>query len=134
MASSTIINDRKISDVNLSFIPDPNTGDLTKVTSFAAIRRSLKGLLLTRILDKPFREDLGSPLGDFLFDVTGVRDIPIVETLIANTIQRFEPRVGIKRLEVIPDLNNNRLEVVIEYVIKATRRTDSITTFLSLSE
>jgi phage baseplate assembly protein W len=132
--SELIINDRKISDVNLSFIPDPNTGDILKLNSFAVIRRSLQNIFFTRVLEKPFREDLGSPLPNFLFDVAGASDIPVIETIIVNTIERFEPRIGVRSLVVEPDFSNNRLEVTIEYVIKSTQREDVFTTFLNLSE
>lgn len=132
--SQTILNDRKLSDVNLSFIPDPNTGDILKLNRFAVIRRSLKNIFLTRVLEKPFREDLGSPLGDFLFQISGPADIPVLETLIANTIERYEPRVGIRQLLIQPDFNSNRIEVTLEYFIKATERVDTFTTFLNLSQ
>lgn len=131
---ANILNEKKLTDVNLSFKADPNTGDIARLNKFAVIRRSLENILFSKTLEKPFREDLGSPLSDFLFEVTGTEDMPVLETIVKNTIKRHEPRIKLQRVTLTPDFNNNRIDLTIQYVILTTFNSDTFTTFLGLSE
>ena len=131
---STVINDRKLTDVNLSFTPNPNTGDIAKLNSFAVIRRSLELIMTMGTLEKPFREDLGSSVDTQLFEVVSPDDIPAFETQLRNVIERYEPRIGIIDLTVSDDIANNQLEITLRYFIRDTQREDTFSTVLSLSE
>lgn len=131
---STIINDKRLTDINLSFMPNPNTGDIAKLNSFAVIRRSLSLILTMGVLEKPFREDLGSSLDGQLFELVSTDDIPAFRTRVRNVIERYEPRIGIKKLEVVPDFTNNKVEIFLYYFIRDTRKEDSFSTVLQLSE
>ena len=55
-------NSTSITDLNLSFEINSNTGDLNKLSSDAIIRRSVESILTTGRVEKPFREDYGSDL------------------------------------------------------------------------
>lgn len=131
---STVFNDKKLIDLNLSFVPNPNTGDIGRLNGFTAIRRSIDMILTTKKLDKPFREDIGSELSATLFEVASAADIPAFEARVRNVIERFEPRVGIRELSIEDDLENNKLEITLVYFIKDTRQEDTFQTVLNLSE
>lgn len=131
---STILNDRKLTDVNLSFTPNPNTGEIAKLNSFSVVRRSLELIMTMGILDKPFREDIGSSINTRLFEVASSADIPAFESQLRNAIERYEPRIGIRDLSVLDDLSNNRLQVTLRYFIRDTQREDTFSTVLNLSE
>lgn len=131
---STVFNNKKLVDLNLSFTPNPNTGDIGRISGFAAIRRSIDFILSTNKLDKPFREDIGSSLNATLFEIASAADIPALEARIRNVIERFEPRVGIRDLTIEDDLDNNKLEVTLQYFIKDTQEQDEFRTVLDLSE
>lgn len=131
---SNIINDKKLVDINLSFLPNPNTGDIARLNSFSVIRRSLELILTMGILEKPFREDLGSSLSGQLFEVVSVDDIPFFESKVRNVIERYEPRVGIRRIDIQPQFNENKLVITLVYYIKETGREDTFIKVMSLSE
>ena len=131
--ASSILNNRKISDVDLSFEPDPNTGDIRKLNRFAVIRRNLERIMTLQRLEKPFQEELGGTSGGLLFEVTSTADISFIETEIENIINRHEPRVEIRDLDIRSD-QPNTLSIRIEYLIKDTQDIDTFTTFLKLSE
>lgn len=129
----SILNNRKISDVDLSFEADPNTGDIRKLSQFAVIRRNLERIMTLQRLEKPFQEEIGGTSGGLLFEITSTADISFIESEMRNVIERHEPRVEIKRLGI--DISKkNQLDIRIEYLIKDTQDVDSFTTFLSLSE
>ena len=127
-------NSTSITDLNLSFEINSNTGDLNKLSTDAVIRRSLDTILTTGMMEKPFREDFGSDVAIRLFEVVGSRDIPAIQSQIRNAIDRNEPRIQLIDLAVYGDFLNNRLEVTISYMIKKTSQIDEITTMLNLSE
>ncbi len=127
-------NSTSITDLNLSFEINSNTGDFNKLSTEAVIRRSLDTILTTGMMEKPFREDFGSDVAIRLFEVVGSRDIPAIQSQIRNAIDRNEPRIQLIDLAVYGDFLNNRLEVTISYMIKKTSQIDEITTMLNLSE
>ena len=127
-------NSTSITDLNLSFEINTNTGDFNKLSTEAVIRRSLDTILTTGMMEKPFREDFGSDVAIRLFEVVGSRDIPAIQSQIRNAIDRNEPRIQLIDLAVYGDFLNNRLEVTISYMIKKTSQIDEITTMLNLSE
>ena len=127
-------NSTSITDLNLTFELNSNTGDFNKLSTDGVIRRSLDTILTTGMMEKPFREDFGSDVSIRLFEVTGSRDITAIESQIRNAIDRNEPRITLLDLAVYGDFPNNRLELTISYMIKKTSEINEIRTMLSLSD
>ena len=127
-------NSTSITDLNLSFEINSNTGDFNKLSTEAVIRRSLDTILTTGMMEKPFREDFGSDVAIRLFEIAGSRDIPAIQSQIRNAIDRNEPRITLLDLAVYGDFPNNRLELTISYMIKKTSEINEIRTMLSLSD
>ena len=127
-------NSTSITDLNLSFEINSNTGDLNKLSTDAVIRRSLDTILTTGMMEKPFREDFGSDVAIRLFEVAGSRDIPAIRSQIRNSIEKNEPRIKLIDLVIKFNPNHHRLELTISYMIKKTSEIDEIQTMLSLSE
>ena len=127
-------NSTSITDLNLYFEINSNTGDLNKLSNDAIIRRSVESILTTGKTEKPFREDYGSDLRLNLFEVTSLSQLSMVESQIKNVINRGEPRITLLDVKLKGDLANNYIEVTIEYMLKKTSQIDTFTTMLSLSE
>ena len=127
-------NDTTLTDLNLSFEIDSNTGDLNKMSDDTLIRRALENLLTTAKTEKPFRDDYGSDLKLNLFEVVSHHQLSMVESQVVNIVERGEPRIKVLNVNVDGDLDNHYIEVSIEYMINKTSVIDRITTMLSLSE
>ena len=127
-------NSTSLKDLNLSFEIDSNTGDLNKISSDTVIRRALENLLTTTKTGKPFRGDYGSDLSLNLFEVVSHHQLSMVESQIVNVIERGEPRITVRNVNIDSDLDNHYIEVTISYMINKTSEIDRITTMLSLSE
>ena len=127
-------NSTSLSDLNLSFEIDSNTGDLNKMSDDTVIRRALENLLTTAKTEKPFRDDYGSDLSLNLFEVVSRHQLSMVESQIINVLERGEPRIEIRNVNIKDDLENHYIEVSISYMINKTSEIDRITTMLSLSE
>lgn len=120
--------------LDLSFEANPNTGDVPVLSRFSVIRQSLANVLTLGILDKPFREDIGSELKQLLFNVASVADIPPIKARIRNTIERLETRVVVNNVDIQANFEKNFLDVTVVYTIKKTQEQDEFTTTLTLSE
>ena len=129
-----IRNSTSLSDLNLSFEIDSNTGDLNKMSDDTVIRRALENLLTTAKTEKPFRDDYGSDLKLNLFEVVSHHQLSMVESQVVNIVERGEPRIKVLNVSVDGDFDNNYIEVSIEYMINKTSVIDRITTMLSLSD
>ena len=127
-------NSTSITDLNLSFEINSNTGDFNKLSTSAVIRRSLENILTTGTIEKPFREDYGSDVAVRLFDVASSRDLASIESQIRNSIDRNEERIKLNNLSISGDFDNHQIELTISYTIRKTSETDEITTMLALSD
>ena len=127
-------NTTSVTDLNLSFEINSNTGDLNKLSNDTIIRRSIENLLTTAKTEKPFREDYGSDLKLNLFEVVSMSDLSMVKSQVKNIIDRGEPRVKLLDIHLKGDLDNNYIEITIKYMLKKSAKIDTFTTMLSLSE
>ena len=113
------------SDLDLSFNPNPITGDLMLVKNSVAVIRALRNLILTNVYEKPFNPEFGSSVRKLLFENMSPFIASTLSKELINTIQNYEPRVSIKQLTVTPDYDNNSYSVTIECYIKSI--TDPVT-------
>ena len=88
---TTSVN-RTNSDINCSFERNPYTNDVYKKTESAAVRQSIKNLLLTSQGSIPFKPVYGGDLESLLFQLDTELDAYDIEELIKTQIKLFEPR------------------------------------------
>lgn len=106
------------SDLDLDFLKNPTTNDVVIKRGDDAIKRSIRNLILTNFYDRPFRPSIGSNVQKLLFDELADPLVKnLLESAIDETIYKFEPRVNLQFVEVIPDLDANGLTVRLQYTI-----------------
>ena len=95
------------SDIDLTFIPNPVTGDVSMSFDEQSVIRSIRNLLLTNFYERPFQPNIGSNLNAFLFENTSAITSSALEKEITAVISNFEPRATISTLQVtaLEDLN-----------------------------
>lgn len=113
-------NTRTFSDLDLNFSPHPVTGDLVRRFDEAAVKQSIKNLIMTRHYERPFHSELGSPIRELLFDLITPVTALMVRRGIIDLISNFEPRVKLLGVDVIPSEENNSLYVSITFKIVNT--------------
>ena len=84
---------KRFVDVSLSFEPNPVTGDLTTLVNERAINNSLKNLVLFAVTEIPFNADIGSGVGDYLFENVDEATANVIKQEIERVIKFSEPRV-----------------------------------------
>ena len=103
----TTIN-REYKDVDLSFAHKPGTtfddgikrGDVYKKVDIRSVEQSMRNILLTNFYEKPFQPLFGSDLRRMLFELDTMVTEPEVRSQVLNAINRWEPRVEVKRVEI----------------------------------
>jgi phage baseplate assembly protein W len=129
---STLITSRKkdYSDIDLSFTAKPN-GELYLKKDAAAVKQSIKNLILTNYFEKPFTPFFGGNVSALLFELAD-DDIDIeVEDSIINAIETYEPRARIINIDVIAEPERNTIKVTLEFQVINSEEIITFTTSLS---
>ncbi len=132
LQKSTLISSRAVDylDIDLTFAKRPS-GDVYKKKDAAAVKQSIKNLLLTDFYEKPFQPFYGANLRAMLFELADDDTEDEVEENIRNAINKYEPRAEILTItvNVLPDQNDMRVSVYFKII--NTQETVTFTTNLS---
>lgn len=108
---------KSFKDISMSFSLNPLNSDIVAITDVTAINRSIRNLVLTSPGERPFSPDLGSEVSRSIFANMDPLYADLIKDQITETIQRFEPRVNLRRVDVIPNYDNNEYSVRISYLV-----------------
>ena len=104
-------------DLSVTFKKHPVTDDLVQVKDKAAIVQAIQGILLTRKGERPFQPELGCDVQNMLFEPLDYASAGTIKQEIRETINRYEPRVTVRKITCKPDFNNNGYNVEMQYTI-----------------
>ena len=108
---------RAFADVLMSFKRDPFTDDASIVRNDNAIKQAIKNLILTTPGEKPFQPTVGSKVMDMLFEPLDPFTADAVKDEIINTVNQYEPRVELTKVDVTAIPEGNKLNITLEYRI-----------------
>lgn len=112
--SKLVSRSRAFSDLDLTFANKPN-GEIYKKIDAAAVKQSVKNLVLTNYYEKPFQPYFGTNIRDMLFELADDITSLEIKSNIAEAIEVYEPRAIVS--DIIIDTNqietNNSLGVSI---------------------
>jgi phage baseplate assembly protein W len=123
MARST----RQFIDLDAAFSYNPRTRDVATKTDDNAVRGALRNLIHTKNYERPFQPDLGSQLHSLLFDNLDDFSVTVAERVLADSIRKYEPRIDVYRVQVVPN-DANEMYIQVEYKIKNTQTPAVFTT------
>lgn len=126
------VKDIKFSDFNISFLPHPNTGDITRLTNEESVKRAVKNLVLTGYNERPFSPRKGCGIYHMLFELISPTTANGIEEHIRAVLNNWEPRVIVQDVIVYPDYDNNGYQVTITYEIVNETYVKSIDFFLEV--
>ena len=84
------------------------------------IQQSLIILLNTTLGERIMRPDYGANMEDLLFEALNVTTANMIANRIKQAILYHEPRVKTEDIDLRPNYNEGRIEVVVSYLIIAT--------------
>ena len=108
------------SDLDISFVAHPISGDVAIKKDSDAIKRSVRNIVLTNHYERPFKPSFGANLRRLLFETIGVGMTNKAAKEIAKALTILEPRIS----NVTFDIKNrgNEMNITIYYVIVNTQQ------------
>ena len=101
----------------MSFETNPLNDDLIALKNSSAIARSIRNIVFTQPGEKFFNPDFGSRISESLFENVDEVSALAIEDEIKSSIINFEPRVNLLNTVVVPNPDDNEMNVTIEYEI-----------------
>ena len=125
--SSSIVTTRarQYTDIDLSFTARPS-GDIFKKVDAAAVKQSVKNLLLTSRYEKPFQPNFGANLNSALFALDTDSDPDFIQDLIADAIKNYEPRARVLSISLNLKPERNSLDATIQFQVVNTNEIVSV--------
>ena len=145
LATKSIVTSRVVDyiDIDLTFENKPGAvfdsasspsnilTDIFKKTDAAAVKQSVKNLLMTNFAEKPFDPYFGGDLNRFLFSLSEEFDEQEIQETIAHAIANHEPRAIVRSIDVklSPDYNSDY--VTVKFQVVNTAQQEEITVSLT---
>ena len=117
IGGSDLKKSRSFKDFSVNFAKNPFTDDLSVVHNDNSIKQAVKNIILTSPGEKPFQPLVGSSVNRLLFEPLDAFTADTIAEEIRTTINQYEPRVALTRVDVTPIYENNKLNVSLEYRI-----------------
>ena len=118
MATTPFVNrDPDYADLDLDFAMNPATGDINILYGSQDIKRSIRNLILTNYYERKFQSTVGSDVSSLLFDNFTPLTYALLENVISALINNFEPRVKLNSVSISEDIDNNGINVSLQYTI-----------------
>jgi phage baseplate assembly protein W len=120
----------KYRDLNLLFIPNPITSDISAVVDEEAVKDAVLHLIFTDFYERPFHPEIGSNVRHTLFEpITSITALTI-QKHISNVIDNFEPRVTVLNVAVVANADQNGYTATITFYVNNIADQQVISFFL----
>jgi hypothetical protein len=109
-------------------------GRVETVEADASVRQAVLLLLSTTPGERVMRPDYGCDLRRLVFSPNDATTAGLAAHYVRQALRRFEPRIEVLRLDAAPDPGEpGRLEIRLEYRVKASQRTERLGVALDLA-
>jgi phage baseplate assembly protein W len=97
-------NDDKVyADLDLSLAKHPIYDDIRPLKDIAAVKNSVRNLILTNRGERPFQPNVGSGIFDLLFEHINVYNLQSVRASVEDMLYSYEPRINQISTIITPD-------------------------------
>ena len=111
------IQSKSFRDFSLTFEKNAVTNDVLSLKNEAAIKASVKNIVLYNLYEKPFDPLFGGNVIGLLFENASPSQSADLQSRIADAINIHEPRVVHLETKALWTEDRNQLDVSIRYVI-----------------
>ena len=108
---------QEFKDVSMSFKVNPLNDDLIALKNSSAIARSIRNIVFTQPGEKFFNPEFGSRVSESLFEIVDEVSSIAIRDEIRSSIINYEPRVKLLDVVVIPNVDDNEMNVTVKYKI-----------------
>ncbi len=111
------IQSKSFRDFSLTFEKNAVTNDVLSLKNEAAIKASVRNIIMYNFFEKPFNPLFGGNVVGLLFENASPTQAADLESRIADAINIHEPRVAHLETRALWTEDRNQLDVSIRYVI-----------------
>ena len=104
-------------DLDLDFTLNPITKDVSLKFNDEAVKRSIRNIILTNSGEKPYVPEFGGNVKGTLFENFTPVNVVTLKGQLESAIRNFEPRAKLLKLEVTPNIDDNRLVVSVVFSV-----------------
>ena len=108
---------KEFKDISMSFETNPLNDDLIALKNSSAIARSIRNIVFTQPGEKFFNPEFGSRVSESLFEIVDEVSSIAIRDEIRGSIINYEPRVKLLDVVVIPNVDDNEMNVTVKYRI-----------------
>lgn len=117
-------------DLNLDMTLSP-AGDIVIATDLEAIKKSVRNLLQTNLMDVPFDPELGTSVHRMLFENFTDITVDYLRSKIKSVLGDHEPRVTVTSVDIYDQMDKNGIQIKIFFTINATGQTEEFNFFVT---
>lgn len=103
------------SDISKNLVINPVTKDITRNTNENSVKEAIKNLLFIDKGELPFQPNVGSNIKAMLFEPLTPATAKVLEGLIEETIENYEPRANVIEVVVTGSLDEYYVNVKIVF-------------------
>ena len=96
-------------------------GNIFKKTNAAAVKQSIRNLLLTNFTERHFMHRFGGNLTDMLFRLSTEINDANLEDGIVRSIQLYEPRAQVLNINSVISPDSNEVKVTVTFKVISTQ-------------
>ena len=118
LSTSSIGSTKKVlyKDIDLFFSAKPS-GDVYKKQDVAAVKQSVKNILMTNFMEKPFNTTYGGNLNSFLFELDTTVEADMLRDQIFETVTLHEPRALMREVYLSLEPEKNIINVNLTFQV-----------------
>ena len=93
----------------------PGKEDLARKINEAAVKESIRNIILTNRGERPFQPEFGCDVRKMLFENATMQTFDLVKTVIQDAIDIYEPRCELMGVDVTGDVDSNAINIAIVF-------------------
>jgi|TARA_R110000868_G_scaffold273779_1_gene532998 phage baseplate assembly protein W len=122
---------RRYTDLNLIFSPHPYSKDVLTRKNIDAVKASVQNLILTKNYERPFHPEIGSQVNNLMFENMMPSTIAALEKSITDTIDKFEPRAKILKINIVDNSDTNAIDIEVMFALNNVSEPVTVTTTIN---
>ena len=115
VSNSRAASKRIYSDIPMNLSIHPNTKDLTIVKDIDAVKISVKNLVMTNFMERPFQPTLGTGVTGLLFENNDAFTKESIKDEIYRVLKEHESRANGVQVEVMDNSDRNEYIINIKF-------------------
>lgn len=115
--STVVAKTKGYSDLDLRLRQHPTHRDILPLRDIAAVKQSVRNLLLTSKYDRPFQPNIGAGLRQLLFEPADNITRAAIRRTVEQTLQNHEPRIKIIDIVISDMASINSYQIQLRFNI-----------------